>query len=262
MTHAPAASKGATARSDVPELRDLGAHVAATRRLRGLSQAELAGRCGLTQGAISTIESGDRRPSLDQFFRIARALDVPLQRLIDGHDRPGGALPDIAVQLRSLGIVDLRVRDAKLPGAFLTTEEAIALTLQPDESEPRLITAMPALLAWNDWNFHRLVWSGAANDSRLRDRIGWLADIALAIDRRAGFPGGCRAGTLSAFVAHFQPHVSRSKAWDGLGHPMRQEPRSPIWRRWRINFDADIKEFEHRAAELVALGGGPRREFS
>jgi transcriptional regulator with XRE-family HTH domain len=258
----PATAKGLGATARVAELRDLGAHMAAARKRRGLSQVALARKCGLTQGAISAMESGDRRPSLEQFFRVARALDVPLQQLISGKDRPGGELADIAMQLRSLGIVDLWVRDAVVPGAFLRVEEVIAHIMSVGEPDPRVVLAMPAVLAWNEWDFHQLVWSGPAADARLRNRVGWLADLALAIDRRRGFPGGCRREQLSVFVEHFHPHVSKREVWDSLGRLMTGEPRSPIWRRWRINFDAEPGDFEKRAEELVELGGGLRWDLS
>lgn len=249
-----------TTSTPVPELEGLGEHVVAARKRRSLSQIALARRCGLSQAAISAIESGNRRPSLDQFFRIARALEIPIQRLIDGSDSPGWQLPDIAMQLRSLGIADLRVRDAKVPGAFLRTEEVIAHAVSSDAPDPRIITAMPAVLAWNEWDDLLMLKSGSnrvSGRSSVWGRVVWLADIAHAIHQRRGFPGGCYSHQLSSLLRHGGPPKTRG-VWDSLGHPMSEEPRSPIWRRWRINFDADIKEFEQRAEQLVELGGGLR----
>ena len=57
---------------------------------------------------------------------MARSLDVSLEKLIGGSDRPGDRLSDIAIELRHLGLIDLWVRDSVVPGAFRRPEEVIA----------------------------------------------------------------------------------------------------------------------------------------
>jgi transcriptional regulator with XRE-family HTH domain len=52
--------------------------VAAQRKSRGLSQAELAELTGTTQSAIARLESGGRPPRIDTLLRIAEALDCEL----------------------------------------------------------------------------------------------------------------------------------------------------------------------------------------
>jgi transcriptional regulator with XRE-family HTH domain len=52
--------------------------VAARRKGRGLSQAELAALVGTTQSAIARLESGGRPPRIDTLLRIANALDADL----------------------------------------------------------------------------------------------------------------------------------------------------------------------------------------
>jgi ribosome-binding protein aMBF1 (putative translation factor) len=52
--------------------------VAERRRARGLSQAELAERCGTTQSAIARLEGGGRPPRIDTLLRLANALDCDL----------------------------------------------------------------------------------------------------------------------------------------------------------------------------------------
>ena len=44
----------------------------------GLSQRELAERCGTTQSAIARLERGGRPPRIDTLLRIAEALDCEL----------------------------------------------------------------------------------------------------------------------------------------------------------------------------------------
>jgi DNA-binding XRE family transcriptional regulator len=50
----------------------------AIRKWRGLTQSELAGRAGLTQGFLSDLESRRRTASADTAERLAGVLDVPV----------------------------------------------------------------------------------------------------------------------------------------------------------------------------------------
>jgi transcriptional regulator with XRE-family HTH domain len=53
------------------------------RRLElNLTQAQLAEMAGVTQGAISMIERGERTPSLDVIMKIAVALGCTIDELI------------------------------------------------------------------------------------------------------------------------------------------------------------------------------------
>jgi len=48
------------------------------RRERGITQKELADRCGVSHVSISKIESNITRPSLDTIIRIFRVLGLEL----------------------------------------------------------------------------------------------------------------------------------------------------------------------------------------
>jgi ribosome-binding protein aMBF1 (putative translation factor) len=48
------------------------------RRVRDLSQRELAELCGTTQSAIARFERGGRPPKIDTLLRMAEALDCEL----------------------------------------------------------------------------------------------------------------------------------------------------------------------------------------
>lgn len=240
----------------------IGSHLVAARLRRGLNQSELAARCGLSQAQISYFELDRRRPTLDQLLRIARSLDVSLETLIAGADRPGGELRDIAIELRDLGLIDLWVKDPVVPGAFRWPEEVIAQAVSGREPDPRIVEAIPALLVWNQINPLLLLAHGQATRPRVTRRLAWLADIALAIDRRGGFPGGCRKEPLGRFTRAVRAPRPELVPWDDLGRPMTAPPKSPIWRRWRINYDADLARFEQRARNLAELRGqsdGQRR---
>ena len=56
----------------------IGEAIRKLRRDRGLSQTELADRCGLTSLHISGFENGERRPNLDQLEKIADTFGVDM----------------------------------------------------------------------------------------------------------------------------------------------------------------------------------------
>jgi DNA-binding XRE family transcriptional regulator len=53
------------------------------REWRGMSKSELGRRAGVTYQTILNIESGRNKPSFDVMVKIAQALDVDLNRLVD-----------------------------------------------------------------------------------------------------------------------------------------------------------------------------------
>lgn len=236
-------------------LQELGSFLSAARLERGLSQVDLAARCALSQVQISYFELGRRRPTLDQLVRIARALDVPIQKLIAGSNRPGTGVRDIALELRHLGLVDLWVEEPIVPGAFRRPEEVITLAISGHEPDPRILEAIPAVLAWNELDPVLLRAYSLATRPRMVRRLAWLADITLAINRRRGFPGGCRTEPLARLVRIIPTPAPGSDTWDSLGRPMAQPPTSPLWKRWRINYDADLTQFEQRARHLDEFRG-------
>jgi transcriptional regulator with XRE-family HTH domain len=232
----------------LPELEHLGLHLYHARRQRGLSQEELARVCELSQAQVSLFESSRRLPSLSQFVRLAQALDVPLQQLLTGTERPGIELSDIVVELRLLGAADLSVVDARVPGAARRPEEVIALAAAGSRPDPRVVETLPALLSWNA--IHPAILRGCAMVTRTTNRLAWLTEIALAVDRQKGFPGGCRRAPLERFLKAVKLPPSAS-TWDDLGRPGERAPASPIWRRWKICYGATMKDFENRAHTLA-----------
>lgn len=75
-------------------MSDFHSRVRALRKLRGFSAAELAEKADLTEGYIHMIERGarGRRPTLDLARKLARALSVTVDELLDGADvAPDGA---------------------------------------------------------------------------------------------------------------------------------------------------------------------------
>jgi hypothetical protein len=193
---------------------------------------------------------------------MARALDVSIQKLIGGSERPGTELPDIAIELRHLGVVDLWVKDALVPGAFRRPEELVALVVAPEEPDPRILEAVPAILAWNELDPILLRAYGLTQDSRTARRLAWLADVTLAIDKQSGFPGGCRRDALARFTRLVSPPLTERDDWDSLGRPMAKLPSSPLWKRWRITYDANLDQFRERAKHLDELRTRPSPQQS
>jgi transcriptional regulator with XRE-family HTH domain len=52
----------------------------------GISQEDLAGRAGLDRTYVSGIERGVRNPTLFILWRLANALGIKAQQLVDDHD--------------------------------------------------------------------------------------------------------------------------------------------------------------------------------
>jgi ribosome-binding protein aMBF1 (putative translation factor) len=61
---------------------DIAVQVMELRERQGLTQAELAERCGMDQGDISRIERGSTSPTARTLQRIAEALNADV-RLVD-----------------------------------------------------------------------------------------------------------------------------------------------------------------------------------
>lgn len=72
----------------INEFRLLGLTIAYYRKLRGLTQAELAEATNLTRTHISNIEApnGKTSISLNKLFDIADVLEVPVKDLFDFRD--------------------------------------------------------------------------------------------------------------------------------------------------------------------------------
>lgn len=68
-----------------PDLKCFGQRVRELRQAAGLSQEELAERCGLHRTYIGGIERGERNVGVLNLLQLARALQV----------RPGELLPDV-----------------------------------------------------------------------------------------------------------------------------------------------------------------------
>jgi transcriptional regulator with XRE-family HTH domain len=74
------------------DLQTLGHRLRELRRGRGLSQAELARRTGISSSFLSVIEQGSSDVSIGRLTRLAEFYDVPLPELLGGTPGPHGDL--------------------------------------------------------------------------------------------------------------------------------------------------------------------------
>jgi transcriptional regulator with XRE-family HTH domain len=75
-------------------LRELGSHLQTWRKLRGLTQGQLADRAGVTRMTIVRMERGDGAVRTEILLRIAHALGVldRLPRALDPYETDVGRL--------------------------------------------------------------------------------------------------------------------------------------------------------------------------
>lgn len=247
-------------------LDKIGLHLRTARIQRGLTQRELGARCGVTQTELSNVEQGKRLPSLPLFFRLAQVLELPLERFLSGELRPKIDRQTVLVHLYRLGIADLLVPRSCVLSAFPPTEETLAWALSGNAPDPRIVEAIPVVLAWNPVNARLLEGYGLAHDPRAASRLAWLADVALTLRTTGGIAGEFTAPlALEELIRRVPP----SPTPDDLGRPALRETLPPVSRRWNIRYAATLETFQERAAHLLTLrtarppeGGVVGREVS
>lgn len=78
---------------------------------KGMSQADLEKRSGISQSAISSIERGERSPTEETMKLLAKGLNVPICSLIDEQEKtPAVEASEIDPGLFNL-LVDLPAQD-------------------------------------------------------------------------------------------------------------------------------------------------------
>ena len=64
--------------TNINERKRIGARIAALRQAKGMTQAQLADKCGMKAPNITRVEVGKYSTGLDILSRIAEALDCTL----------------------------------------------------------------------------------------------------------------------------------------------------------------------------------------
>jgi transcriptional regulator with XRE-family HTH domain len=69
-------------------LANFGSRILELRTAQGLTQEQFATRIGVTQPAISQIETQKRRPSLDTAHKISKSLGLTIEQVLYGESGP------------------------------------------------------------------------------------------------------------------------------------------------------------------------------
>jgi transcriptional regulator with XRE-family HTH domain len=113
MAEKSSTSKTTSVKSLPPAIRranrQLGEDVKTWRKLRSLTQTQLADRAGISRGVLSRLENGGEGVSLESFLRVLRALGVleSLTRALDPYQSDVG-------RLRSNEVLPKRIRPSRL----------------------------------------------------------------------------------------------------------------------------------------------------
>ncbi|MFC0109578.1 helix-turn-helix domain-containing protein [Kibdelosporangium aridum] len=112
----------------------VGPRLRALRQERETTLAELSARTGISISTLSRLESGNRRPTLEQLLPLARAHGVPLDELVDAP--PTG---DPRVHLRPItcknGMTVLPL--TRRPGGIQAYKFVIPSSKRPQEPHPQ-----------------------------------------------------------------------------------------------------------------------------
>ncbi|WP_037057638.1 helix-turn-helix domain-containing protein [Pseudonocardia asaccharolytica] len=120
---------------DIDQALDaVGPRLRALRRRRGTTLADLSGATGISVSTLSRLESGTRRPTLEQLLPLARAHGVTLDELVDAP--PTG---DPRIHLRPVacpgGMIVLPL--TRRPGGVQAYKFVIPASLHPIEPDPQ-----------------------------------------------------------------------------------------------------------------------------
>jgi transcriptional regulator with XRE-family HTH domain len=159
-----------------PARAEIAKAVRALRRERAWTQAELAGKLGLSQSRLSEIESGGGSFTAEQFLQILRLFNVTTSRFTDsGVDRQA----QLQNALARLGAHHLQEQSDLVPAEDLDEPTEVVREILM-EGEPRLLTALaPVLVA----NIDRISLGKLYLDLEkvgLERRLGWISENTLA----------------------------------------------------------------------------------
>lgn len=108
-------------------METLAARIKSSRKMRGLTQQQLADKLDIDQGFISRLERGEKGITIDLLNRLAKLLDVPLSYILGESD---------SAQLEKLPI----------PTGLKALEQDQALTETLNISEPEWLALKTILL--------------------------------------------------------------------------------------------------------------------
>jgi transcriptional regulator with XRE-family HTH domain len=123
---------------EVTETARFGERVRALRHKAGLSQAELAQRCGLAPSSVSKIETGQMSPTYDVLLRLAKGLALDLSDLLAPERRAPerrGATPGMSLARLAVS----RAGEGPMQNAGVYTYFPLATGLRRKLMDPTLV---------------------------------------------------------------------------------------------------------------------------
>ncbi len=235
--------------------KTIGKNLALARRSVGLTQTALATAAHIHRIQIVRMEAGLVIPRLDEAIRLAEVLQVPLEKLVTGRWFARTDLKGIAIELYYLGIRDLEVADPQVPGSFRYAEEVLVLAVSGDRPEPRVVEAIPFVLARQRLRASLVAAFSIAHEKRALIRLAWLSDITLALSQLSTMPvpleswAVAQLRTLIKMGNEENTKEHPESQTDSLGHPATSRV-SPIWRRWNIAYAGTLQDFLRRTIEV------------
>ncbi|MFN7965994.1 MAG: helix-turn-helix transcriptional regulator [Acidobacteriota bacterium] len=222
------------------------------REKKGLSQERVAKALGITQAAVSALERTSSRLTLKRALELARLFDHPLQSLVSGNVHAGEGQDDIALELAYYGLADLVVDSPRVPGAFRSFEEVLALAVVGEPST-RVLSALPALVTFNRCRAGLLI--AHAESHGVERRVGWIVDPAATLVER-GLKHSAARPDLPAIRTQISRLVAspRECDWDSIGRPTADRTKlSIVHQRWRVSYDESLEGFGLRAHALLGM---------
>lgn len=235
-----------TRQSMARESFTFGKHLREARLQSGLTQVQLARRAQMHRLRLLKIERGGVEATFREAIRLCSVLRISVQRLMSGRSRPATDLRGLAIELFHLGLGDLEVNEPRVPGALRRPEQVLVLALKGDRPEPRVVEAIPFVLAHRRFGVSLTIAFANHYDPRVRHRLAWLSDITLTLARLADFPVEL---TWERQLSEFIRAGKKPAEADSLGHPTRRT-LPPVSRRWNITYAGELSDFLRRTQEL------------
>ena len=229
---------GAPFDMELPAL--LGAELAALRRARGWTTAELAQIARIKERQLEQVESGDRTPPLDVLARFARAFGKPLRELL--HD-PREERPYYFIR-RSTEIPGLPARPRRLPTD--RPDAPMPNSYHPLFDQFRTVHIYPYLVRIRNIDMQMLVPHDHHGQEFVYVLSGEIELVTYAEDQKVCTVLG--AGD-SCFLDATVPHL------------LRGETRNPVL-RFQRGIDRRLLVFAWRALSVRHGGRGNREHRS
>lgn len=186
------------------ELREL-------RQERRWTQAELAGRLGVSQGWLSRIEKGEASLSAEQLLYAARIFNASVDRFLP--KKRGPAASQIQNALARLGAVHLVETEDVLPSEHLSEAVNVILEVLSAPESPRHVSGIAPVLVEQIPHLDLRRLRARLAEAGLARRLGWLLDNAKqAIEEELESPEALSRSTRVKYNRALSylslPHVS------------------------------------------------------